>query len=289
MTIRHALVVDDSKSARMMLQRLLSKMNVESEAVENAEEALRFLQNKQPDVIFMDHMMPGMDGLEATQMIKSNPLTAAIPTIMYTSKEDHEYHQMALSHGAQGVLAKPASQDAIMAVIQSLDEPAANDESSALATQIPLIEIDKLIEKRLKDVISEARAEISAAIDNATHQLQKTQNNQLELMQTRLSQKQEAFQYDVRAQLSEQELFQKTRQRNQRLAAAVADKMVKKSADDLITIVRTSQTSLKADLASLREQLSKEVARRSKHALITGLAGGAIIGGLIGIVAALSL
>ena len=289
MTIRHALVVDDSKSARMMLQRLLSKMNVESEAVENAEEALRFLQNKQPDVIFMDHMMPGMDGLEATQMIKSNPLTAAIPTIMYTSKEDLEYHQMALSHGAQGVLAKPASQDAIMAVIQSLDEPAANDDNSAPAAQIPLIEIDKLIEKRLKDVISEARAEISAAVDSATHQLQQTQNSQLELMQTRLSQKQEAFQYDVRAQLSEQELFQKTRQQNQRLAVAVADKMVKKSADDLITIIRTSQTSVEADLASLREQLSKDIARRSNRALITGLAGGAILGGLIGVAAVLFL
>lgn len=289
MTIRHALVVDDSKSARMMLQRLLSKMNVESEAVENAEEALRFLQNKQPDVIFMDHMMPGMDGLEATQMIKSNPLTAAIPTIMYTSKEDREYHQMALSHGAQGVLAKPASQDAIMAVIQSLDEPAANDDNSAPAAQIPLIEIDKLIEKRLKDVISEARAEISAAVDSATHQLQQTQNSQLELMQTRLSQRQEAFQYDVRAQLSEQELFQKTRQQNQRLAVAVADKMVKKSADDLITIIRTSQTSVEADLASLREQLSKDIARRSNRALITGLAGGAILGGLIGVAAVLFL
>lgn len=289
MTIRHALVVDDSKSARMMLQRLLSKMNVESEAVENAEEALRFLQNKQPDVIFMDHMMPGMDGLEATQMIKSNPLTAAIPTIMYTSKEDREYHQMALSHGAQGVLAKPASQDAIMAVIQSLDEPAANDDNSAPAAQIPLIEIDKLIEKRLKDVISEARAEISAAVDSATHQLQQTQNSQLELMQTRLSQKQEAFQYDVRAQLSEQELFQKTRQQNQRLAVAVADKMVKKSADDLITIIRTSQTSVEADLASLREQLSKDIARRSNRALITGLAGGTILGGLIGVAAVLFL
>ena len=104
MTIKNALVVDDSKSARMMLQRLLGKINVQADAVDSAEAALSFLESRQPDVIFMDHMMPGMDGLEATQLIKSNPRTATIPTIMYTSKEGQEYQEMALSHGAHGVL-----------------------------------------------------------------------------------------------------------------------------------------------------------------------------------------
>ena len=103
-------MVDDSKSARLMLQRLLSRMNVQVDLVESAEAALKFLETQSPDVIFMDHMMPGMDGLEATQLIKANPKTAAIPTIMYTSKEGDDYVQEARSHGAHGVLPKPANQ-----------------------------------------------------------------------------------------------------------------------------------------------------------------------------------
>ena len=99
MPIKNALVVDDSKSARMMLQRLLSKMNVKADVVESAEAALVFLDNAQPDVIFMDHMMPGMDGLEATQLIKANPKTATIPTIMYTSKEGEDYFNIANCFG----------------------------------------------------------------------------------------------------------------------------------------------------------------------------------------------
>ena len=95
MAIKNALIVDDSKSARIMLQRLLKKMNVGSLAVESAEEAIRYLEEKQPDVIFMDHMMPGMDGLEATQTIKNNPKTQSIPTIMYTSKEGDGYNILA--------------------------------------------------------------------------------------------------------------------------------------------------------------------------------------------------
>ena len=87
MLIKNALIVDDSKSARLVLQRLLARIHVSVDTVESAEEALAFLEHRQPDIIFMDHMMPGMDGLEATQMIRANPKTSRIPTIMYTSKD----------------------------------------------------------------------------------------------------------------------------------------------------------------------------------------------------------
>ena len=148
MAIKNALIVDDSKSARIMLQRLLKKMNVGSLAVESAEEAIRYLEEKQPDVIFMDHMMPGMDGLEATQTIKNNPKTQSIPTIMYTSKEGDGYNILAKSHGASGVLPKPADQQAVMAVIDSLSEHAANDvpaNAGIIDSSITLDHVERLI------------------------------------------------------------------------------------------------------------------------------------------------
>jgi CheY-like chemotaxis protein len=57
-------------------------------------------------VIFMDHLMPGMDGFQAVQAIKGDPLTATIPLMMYTSQEGELYVSQARALGAVGVLPK---------------------------------------------------------------------------------------------------------------------------------------------------------------------------------------
>ena len=283
MAIKNALVVDDSKSARMMLQRLLGRMNVKAEAVESAEAALLFLDKSQPDVIFMDHMMPGMDGLEATQLIKSNPKTSTIPTIMYTSKEGEEYFDIARSHGAEGVLAKPANQEAVMAVIESLDEPAANDErETSQPDGIALVEVDKLVQKHLKLAITEAKAEIAAGLDSSTQQLQSAQSHQLEQIQSQIRQQYETLQTELKKSLDPQSIYKATLPLNQRLAAAVADKVNKKAADDLVTVVRTNKAESEALIASQNQSLQKQIKEASQKAMLTG----AIIGGCVGLLAA---
>src|SRR5271155_454280 len=83
---KRALVVDDSKSARIILSRMLEKYDIEVDLAESAEQAIEYLKHDRPDAIFMDHLMPGMGGLQAVQAIKSNPQTAMIPIMMYTSQ-----------------------------------------------------------------------------------------------------------------------------------------------------------------------------------------------------------
>ncbi len=63
MARKRALVVDDSKSARVILSRMLEKYDIEVDMAESAEQAIEYLQHDRPDAIFMDHLMPGMDGL----------------------------------------------------------------------------------------------------------------------------------------------------------------------------------------------------------------------------------
>jgi len=286
MAIKNALVVDDSKSARMMLQRLLGRMNVQADLVDSAEAALRFLDKTQPDVIFMDHMMPGMDGLEATQLIKSNPKTATIPTIMYTSKEGEEYFDIARSHGAQGVLAKPANHEAVMAVIESLDEPAANDErKTENDNSIALVEVDKLVQKHLKLAITEAKAEIAAGLDSSTQQLQSLQSHQLEQIQGQISQQYETLHSDLKNSLDPQAIYKMTLPLNQRLAAAVADKVNKKAADDLVAVVRTNKAESDALIAAQSQNLQKQIKEASMKAMISG----AVIGAATGILVAVLL
>jgi CheY-like chemotaxis protein len=102
----HALVVDDSKLARIVLRNMLTERGITVDTAESAEEALGYLCNFRPDVIFMDHIMPGMDGLQAVKAIKEDPATATIPILMYTSKEGEVYMSQARALGAVGVLPK---------------------------------------------------------------------------------------------------------------------------------------------------------------------------------------
>ena len=106
MARKRALVVDDSKSARVILSRMLEKYDIEVDMAESAEQAIEYLKSNRPDAIFMDHLMPGMDGLQAVQAIKGNPQTAMIPIMMYTSQEGELYVGQARALGAMGVLPK---------------------------------------------------------------------------------------------------------------------------------------------------------------------------------------
>jgi CheY-like chemotaxis protein len=105
-TGKRALIVDDSRSARVILSRMLEQHGMTVDTAESAEQALEYLQQSRPDVIFMDHLMPGMDGFQAVQVIKSDPQTAMIPLMMYTSQEGELYVSQARALGAIGVLPK---------------------------------------------------------------------------------------------------------------------------------------------------------------------------------------
>ncbi|WP_347331704.1 response regulator [Marinimicrobium locisalis] len=106
MTIKRALIVDDSKTAQHRLKRMLKKYELDIVAVDSAESALSYLSSSVPDVVFMDHLMPGMDGFRALQIIKSHPATATIPVIMYTSKSGDVYTSQARALGALDVVSK---------------------------------------------------------------------------------------------------------------------------------------------------------------------------------------
>jgi len=105
-TGKRALIVDDSRSARVILSRMLEQHGMAVDTAESAEQALEYLHQQRPDVIFMDHLMPGMDGFQAVQVIKGDPQTASIPLMMYTSQEGELYVSQARALGAVGVLPK---------------------------------------------------------------------------------------------------------------------------------------------------------------------------------------
>lgn len=290
MTIKNALIVDDSKSARIILQRLLEKVNVIALGVESAEEALRYLEEQQPDIIFMDHMMPGMDGLEATQTIKSNPKTQGIPTIMYTSKEGDGYNSLAKSHGANGVLPKPANQQAIMAVISSLEKTAANDVAEVELSntdnhQISLEAIEKMIQNRLNSSVLSAKAEITAGLDGVSHQLLQTQQERLTIAERSLKEQIKPIQLQLSELRDDNALFKRIQPQLQKQIMVIADKVSRKKID---TLNKEYSHKLQT-LGEQQKSLITEITKASQLAMIKGMIGGAFLGSTIAIAASFIL
>jgi len=121
MTEKKALIVDDSKLAQFVLKKMLNNHKLLVDSAESAEEALGYLTHQKPDVIFMDHTMPGMDGLQALKVIKSNPDTATIPIMMYTSQDDGVYLSEARALGAVDILPKQLKPVELEKVLQKLN------------------------------------------------------------------------------------------------------------------------------------------------------------------------
>ena len=117
---KSALIVDDSRTSRAVLQRILETHELFVDHAESAETALDYLVENRPDVIFMDHQMPGMDGLEAVTTIKQNPDTATIPIMMYTSQKGDVYVGQARALGAVGVLPKEVEPVEVSKILESL-------------------------------------------------------------------------------------------------------------------------------------------------------------------------
>jgi CheY-like chemotaxis protein len=118
--LKRALIVDDSRLARTVLSRLLTENGVAADTAETAEIALDYLKHSRPDVVFLDHNMPGIDGFEALEAIKTNPDTATIPVMMYTSQEGELYVGQARALGALGVLPKTVQPVEVTQVLRTL-------------------------------------------------------------------------------------------------------------------------------------------------------------------------
>lgn len=133
---RSALVVDDSKSARFALRRYLEGHRYQVQAVESADEAMRALVDRKPGVIFLDHVMPGVDGFTVLRTLKASQDTAAIPVVICSSNEGPEFNAQARAAGASCVLQKPPNPEQLYRILDDLErgvQPAANSSLTVAA------------------------------------------------------------------------------------------------------------------------------------------------------------
>ncbi len=103
----HILIVDDDPSINRMFQLLLKDAGYRVSAASTSEEVLQFLKIIVPDAILLDISLPGMDGVELTRRIKSDPAAPFIPIILITALGDMRTKVSGLDAGADDFLVKP--------------------------------------------------------------------------------------------------------------------------------------------------------------------------------------
>ncbi len=116
----NVLIVDDNATNRTVCRKALESEGYNIREAADGNAALEEISNMQPHVILMDVMMPGMDGLECTRILKSNPDTQDIPIIIVSALADASDIQAGLQAGANEYLAKPIRPAELAMRVQSM-------------------------------------------------------------------------------------------------------------------------------------------------------------------------
>jgi twitching motility two-component system response regulator PilG len=111
------MVIDDSKTIRHTAENLLRKAGCEVITAENGFEALSKINQHRPDLIFLDIMMPRLDGYQTCMLIKNNTAFNQTPVIMLSSKDGLFDHARAQIAGCDQYLTKPFTREELLNAI----------------------------------------------------------------------------------------------------------------------------------------------------------------------------
>jgi len=114
------LIVEDEKDIIKMLEYNLKKEGYGTLSVRNGEDAIDLARTEQPDMIILDLMLPGMDGLEVCKILRGERKTASIPIIMLTAKSQESDKVVGLELGADDYVTKPFSPRELIARIKAI-------------------------------------------------------------------------------------------------------------------------------------------------------------------------
>lgn len=168
------LVIDDSYDSRMLIKRILNKAGFEHVyTAGSAEEAFVLLGMNNPgqepglkaDLILMDILMPGMDGIEACGRIKATEHLKDIPLIMITAKTEDDFLEAAFNAGAMDYITKPLSRVVLLARIRSaLALKAEMDRRKERENE--LLEVTRLLETANRKLVEQSTLDGLTGIAN---------------------------------------------------------------------------------------------------------------------------
>ena len=103
------LIVDDDANTLEILRRWLNREGYQTVSADNGRACLAVLEQEPIDVIVLDVMMPGMDGLEVCERLRAHPTWRSIPVVLLTAKDDIETRSRGMVLGVSEYLTKPVN------------------------------------------------------------------------------------------------------------------------------------------------------------------------------------
>ena len=114
------LIVDDSPTEVHVMKKALEKSGYQTATAQDGAEGVRMAREMTPDLIFMDVVMPGINGFQATRSIAKDPETSTIPILVVSAKNQETDRVWALRQGAKEYIVKPVKGDELNGKIKGL-------------------------------------------------------------------------------------------------------------------------------------------------------------------------
>ena len=118
----HILVVDDHGDTRLMLRRVLEHYGYRVAEAADGRQAVETARRQCPDLILMDLNLPGVDGVEATRLIRELRGLCHVPVIAVTAHDTEEYRRSAILAGCNDYVTKPPEQEQLLEKVKVLLE-----------------------------------------------------------------------------------------------------------------------------------------------------------------------
>jgi len=163
----HVLIVDDNDMNRMVVRKLLRGTKVNVDLAAGGRECLAKTKEVSYDAIFMDHEMPGMDGVETLVRVRAqqNGLCRNTPVIALTANAGSDMHDFYMSHGFQAYLAKPIN-GALLEVTLLQFLPAELIEKSAAAKEGDSFQVSQNLRKRSVIITTDSLCDMPDSVIN---------------------------------------------------------------------------------------------------------------------------
>ncbi len=113
-------VIEDEADILEVIEYNLSREGYRTLTSRDGEAGLRLVRKKAPDLVLLDLMLPGLDGIEVCRRIKEDPLTRSIPIIMVTAKDEESDVVLGLGVGADDYVTKPFSPKELLARVKAV-------------------------------------------------------------------------------------------------------------------------------------------------------------------------
>ena len=113
------LLIDDEKAYAKVIKEAVEALGINVLLAHGAEEALLMFQNRAPDLILLDVMMPGVDGLSLLKWLREHSEQDDVPIHIVSAKSQPQDEKAAIMAGANGFLAKPFTVEELQKVLRS--------------------------------------------------------------------------------------------------------------------------------------------------------------------------